>query len=133
MAIRYINNRQYPRHAVAVITASATEGTEILIPPRSLILSTGGLSVVDAFAGSSPTITIQDDSDTPVGYIEAESLGALAVHPLESDVAGKYYPAGAKLTITFGGTVTADSGKAIFHFAYIEELAENELYGRADG
>lgn len=131
MAILYHNNRQYPKFATAVIRAVTGEGTKILLPPGSLILGDGGLTVTDAFAGSSPTITITDNANTPKGYIEAESLGALAYHPLESDVAGTYYPAGAELTITFGGTVTAASGEAIFCFGYLIRDAENELYGRS--
>lgn len=130
MATKYFNNRQYAKHAVASITADAAEPTKIAIPPRALILS-GGLVVVDAFTGSSPTITIEDNSLTPVGYIEAESLGSLAVHPLESDVPGKFYASGAELTISFGGTVNPGTGRAIFHFAYLLEDAENEMYGRS--
>lgn len=131
MAIMYHNNRQYPKYATAVITATTGEGTKILIPPGAVIIGGPGLVIVDAFAGSSPTVTIQDNSTVPVGYIEAESLGSLAVLPLEADTLGKYYPAGAELTISYGGTVTAGSGKAIFSFAYILEAAENELYGRS--
>lgn len=131
MATLYHNNRQYPKYATAVVTATAGEASKILIPPGAVIIGGPGLVIVDAFAGSSPTITIQDNSGVPVGYIEAESLGALAVHPLETDTLGKYYPAGAELTISYGGTVTAGSGKAIFAFAYILEGAENELYGRS--
>jgi hypothetical protein len=131
MAILYHNNRQYPKFATAIITAVAGEGTQILLPPGSLILGDGGLTVTDAFAGSSPTITIQDNAGVPKGYIEAESLGALAYHPLEADVAGTYYPAGATLTISFGGTVTAGTGEAIFTFGYVIKTAENELYGRS--
>ena len=131
MAALYHNNRQFPRYATAVITATSTEATKILVPPGSVIIGGPGLVIVDAFAGSLPTVTIQDNSQVPLGYIENGSLGSVAVLPLETDVIGKYYAAGAELTITFGGTVTAGSGKAIFSFAYITENAEHELYGRS--
>lgn len=131
MAIMYHNNRQYPKFATAVIRAVQGEGTKILLPPGSLVLGDGGLTIVDAFSGTTPTISITDDANTPKGYIESESLSTPAYHPLESDVAGTYYPAGAVLTVTFGGTVTPDSGEAIFCFGYLVKDAENELYGRS--
>lgn len=131
MAIMFHNNRQYPKYATAVITAAQGEGTKILLPPGAIMLrGVGGLVVTDAFAGSSPTISVTDNSQTPVGYIEAEALGALAYHPLETDIP-VYYPAGAELTISFGGTVTAGSGEAIFFVGYLLKTAENELYGRS--
>lgn len=131
MAIMYHNNRQYPKFATAVIRAVQGEGTKILLPPGSLLLGDGGLTIVTAFSGTSPTISITDNANTPKGYIETESLSTPAYHPLESDVAGTYYPAGAELTISFGGTVTAGSGEAIFCFGYLIKDAENELYGRS--
>lgn len=131
MAMKFHNNRQYPKYATAIITAQSYEPLKLIVPPRTIVLGTGGLAVVDAFAGTTPTITIGDNATVSKGYIEAEALDALAVHPLEADVAGTYYPAGAELTISFGGTVTAGSGKAIFYFGYLMEDAENELYGRS--
>lgn len=131
MAIMYHNNRQYPKFATAVIRAVQGEGTKILLPPGSLILGDGGLTVTTAFTGTSPTITIADNANTPKEYIDTKSLATPAYLSLESDVAGTYYPAGAELTITFGGTVTPGSGEAIFYFGYLIKDAENELYGRS--
>lgn len=128
-----LNNRQYPKYTTAVITDSTTDNVQIQLPPGAIVLSAAspGLVIVDAFAGTTPTITIVDNSGTPVNVIAAaSSLGTVATIALAAGMANKYYPAGAVLTISFGGTVTAGSGKAIFCLGYLVENAENELYGR---
>lgn len=130
MAVMYINNRQYPRHAVAVVNGDLSLGSKILLPPRALITG-GGITVVTAIAGTSPTITMVDNAGSPFTFLSAIAAGTTTVAALATNSVGRYYAAGAELTISLGGTPTAGTGKAIIHLQYIEELAENELYGRS--
>ena len=130
MAIKYINNRQYPRVAVAVVDGGLSQGDKLLLPPRSLVVG-GGITVATIIAGTSPTITMVDNAGSPFTFLSAIAAGATTVAALAANSVGRYYAAGAELTITLGGTPTAGTGKAIIHLHYIEELAENELYGRS--
>ena len=131
MTIKFINNRQYPKVALAIINGGLQFGDQMLLPPGALVVG-GGITVATAIAGTSPTITLVDNAGSPFTFLSAIAAGTTTVAALANNSIGRFYPAGAKLTFTLGGTPTAGTGKALVHLHYVLELAENELYGRAD-
>ena len=44
MAIRYVNNRQYPKYALAHVNAELSLGAQIILPPGAIIM--GGMSKI---------------------------------------------------------------------------------------
>lgn len=132
MAIKHINNRQYPRVVVAEVDGSLSNGDTFLLPPHALVIG-GGYSVTTAVAGTTPTLTLTDDAGSPHKFLDAVSTASVAAGNLAASTANRYYPSGATLTFTQGGTPTAGTGKVLVHVWYVEVGAEHELYGRSDG
>lgn len=130
MAIRYVNNRQYPKYALAHVNAQLTQGAKIILPPGAIIMG-GMYTVVETVESGTATITLTDNGQTPHNYLSAVSMASVATGNLAANSNGKYYPAGGELTFTIGGS-NGVGGKALVSIGYLIEEAQNELYGRSD-
>lgn len=131
MAIRYVNNRQYPKYALAHVNAELSLGAQIILPPGAIIMG-GMYTVVEPVESGTATITLTDNGQTPHNYLSGVSMASVATGNLAANSAGKYYPAGGVLTFTIGGS-NGVGGKALVSIGYLIEEAQNELYGRSDG
>lgn len=123
--------RQYPKYVAANFTIATAADATIKLPPGSLITN-GGSTVVTAATGTSPTITATDNASAPFALISAGAVGvAGTVAALASNAVGRYYPAGATIAFTTGGT-TPGGGEFIVRIEYIivgfPSSGANELY-----
>lgn len=119
--------RQYSRHAVADLSVSTAATTTIELPPGTLVL--GGLySVVTAATGTTPTLTMVDNSGSPVTFLSAVAIGAVADGTLAAAGVGLFYPAGATLSFTTGGTTPA-GGRVLVDVEYLVVGTQHENFG----
>ncbi len=122
-----ITSRQYSRHVLADLSVTTAATTTIELPPNSLVL--GGLySVVTAATGTTPTLTMVDNSGSPVTYLSAVAIGAVADGVIAAAGVGLFYPAGAIFTFTTGGTTPA-GGRVLVDLEYVTTLTEHERFG----
>lgn len=122
-----VTSRQYSRHALADLSVSTAPTTTIELPPNSLVL--GGLySVVTAATGTTPTLTMVDNSGSPVTFLSAVAIGAVADGVVAAAGVGLFYPAGATLSFSTGGTTPA-GGRVLVDVEYITTLTEHERFG----
>lgn len=127
MAIMNINGRQHSRFALAEVDAELSEGTTMLLPPGAIVMS-AGYNITEAATGTTPTISLADDQDTPLDYMAAVAFAVADAAITAAD--RQFYPAGATLTFSIGGTTPA-GGKAYVWVEYISITAQDELYGRS--
>ncbi len=119
--------RQYSRHALADLSVSTAATTTIVLPPKTLVL--GGIySVVTGATGTSPTLTMVDNSGSPVTYLSAVAISAVADGTLAAAGVGLYYPAGATLSFSTGGTTPA-GGRVLVALEYLVVDTQHENYG----
>ena len=81
MAIRYVNNRQYPKYALAHVNAELSLGAQIILPPGAIIMG-GMYTVVQPVESGTATITLTDNGQTPHNYLSAVSMASSVVPPL---------------------------------------------------
>lgn len=123
--------RQYPKYVAANFTVATAAEATIKLPPGSLVVG-GGSTVVTGATGTSPTITATDNASAPFALINAGAVSAAGtVAALAAGSVGRYYPAGATITFTTGGTAPA-GGEFIVNIGYIivgfPSAGANELY-----
>ena len=119
--------RQFSRHALADISVSTAATTTITLPPNTLVI--GGLySVVTGATGTTPTLTMVDNSGVPVTYLSAVAIGSVADGTLAAAGVGLFYPAGATLSFTTGGTTPA-GGRILVDVEYLVVGTQHENYG----
>jgi hypothetical protein len=103
-----------------------TQSPVVSIPPGSY-LTDGFVNVSTVFGGTTPKLTVLDNSGTPVSLFGNVAADAVAVTGALVAGKGKFYPFGAKFTVLVaGGTVTA--GLATVVLKYVTLGRENEVY-----
>ncbi len=130
-----IVERQYPLIVVARVgitaTGSATVAstTTIKLPPNSMLVG-GSYRVVAAATGTSPTLTMVDNLTSPNTLLSAVAIGVADVGGLLATAeASNFYPSGATLSFTTGGTSTPAAGDVLVAVAYVIVGRCNEVYG----
>lgn len=128
-------DRQYTLNALLTYNtddlAAAAVGTQaagtvvFYLPPGAYLLG-GNLSVKTAFNGTTPVLTVKDNSASPVSIFGSVAGGTVANTPIAAGI-GTYYPAGATITVATGGT-SVTTGEALIHLSYIVLGRGNEVY-----
>lgn len=104
-----ISTVQYPMVFTATVgaEAGAADGEYVIDVPAGFVLTGGATRVQTAFDGTTPTVSVVDNMDTPNTLIAAAALTAAdAVASLAAGVLYTHYPAGGKLTIDIAGAPT---------------------------
>ncbi len=126
---RLVSGRQYELIVETQVNLASdlANGVRIDLPPSACITGVEG-NVLTAFNGTAPTFTLADNSTTPVDYFNAAS--GSAVGPVAGNTAaiGLFYPAGAELTFSVGGTVSPTTGVVLIAVRYYIDGRSNESY-----
>ncbi len=122
-------DRQYTLNALFSFgtdqLAASPPTTVFFLPPGAYLLG-GNLGVKTTFNGTTPVITVKDNSGSPVSLFGSVAGGTAANTALAAGL-GTYYPAGATLTVAMTGT-TVTTGEALIHIQYIVLGRGNEVY-----
>ena len=117
------NGRQHGLFALANATvADITAGVTIKLPPGA-ILTDGTINFTTALSGgTSPTVTVKDNQDTPVSI-----FGGATANAGISAGRGTYYPQGATFTLAVTGAPAGGAVQVVLQ--YIESSRTDEVYG----
>lgn len=114
--------------ATGLATAAST--TTIALPPGTMLM--GGIyHVIDGASGTSPTLTMVDNASSPNTLFSAVAIGTDGAGGIFDEAAevGNYYPSGAVLSFTTGGTDTPAGGDVLVAVRYIVIGRCDEIYG----
>lgn len=130
MAIRKLTAVQYPMTFVHEFTFEDI-GDELVIdlPAHFIYTGSGNINVITAFDGTTPTVSVVDNAQTPNEFLATTALTA-GVKAFASGEANNYYPSGARiriLPVVASGTATA--GRAIVVFEGVVVGRQNERVG----
>lgn len=107
---------QYP--LFHIVDTTADEDFTIHLPPNSLVLGGGFVSVTTVAAGTTPVLDIDDNSVSPIAYANALAADALGDTAISSTATGVFYPAGATLSGVFSGADHA-GGRFLIVIPYV--------------
>lgn len=121
-----IIDRQYELVVLADMSAESALTTTIALPPKAMVT---GLNycVQTAAAGTNPTLTMVDNLGSPNTYLSAVAIGSLANGVGAAAEVGNYYPSGATLSFTTGGTNPA-GGRILVAVKYVVLGRSNENF-----
>lgn len=122
-----ISDRQYQLVAMADLSVETAATATIELPAGAMVVG-GNYSVHEAATGTTPTLSMVDDADTPNTYLSAVAIGAAANGVLAAAEVGNFYPEGAVLSFSTGGTTPA-GGRILVAVKYIVSGRGNEHFG----
>lgn len=129
MTARLVSGRQYELTVETQVNWStdSVNGVRIDLPPNAIVV--GGFSnCITAFNGTTPTFSLIDNSTSPVSYLAAvASATAGVVTQIATAADGLFYPAGAQLTVSVGGTGVT-TGVMLVVIRYVVDGRANESY-----
>lgn len=117
------NGRQHGLFVVANAAVSdITAGVTIKLPPGA-ILTDGLINFTTALSGgTSPTVTVKDNQDTPVSI-----FGGATTNAVISAGRGTVYPQGGTFTLATTGAPTGGAVQVVLQ--YVEGARTDEIYG----
>lgn len=124
-----VSARQSELVAMVNLSIQTAATTTIELPPKSMV--TGGSATVHVIAdGTSPTLTMVDDAGSPNTYLSAVAVDVAGVNfQLATAETGNYYPNGATLSFTTGGTDDPADGEIIVAVRYSVLGRQTDTYG----
>lgn len=122
-----LSDRQYELVVMADISVETAATTTIDLPAGAMITG-GNYCVYTAATGTTPTLTMVDDLGSPNTYLSAVAIGAVANGVLAAAEVGNFYPSGATLSFSTGGTTPA-AGRILLAIKYIVLKRGNENFG----
>jgi hypothetical protein len=123
-----ISDRQYELVALADITTVTALTTTIDLPVNAMVTGMN-YCVYTAAGGTSPTLTMVDDLGSPNTYLSAVAIGAVANGVGAAAEIGNFYPSGATLSFTVGGT-SPTGGRVLVAVKYVILNRGNENFGQ---
>lgn len=122
-----LTDRQYELVALADISVSTAATTTIDLPVNAMV--TGVVyNVYTAAGGTSPTLTMVDNLGSPNTYLSAVSISAAANGLGATAETGNFYPSGATLSFSTGGT-SPTGGRVFVAVKYVVLDRGNENFG----
>lgn len=129
MAQKKITNVQYPMVFNAEITADDIGDELVIDMPPNFILLRAALSVRQAFNGTTPTVSMVDNKETPTEFVDEVSLASAANTTVSTGLLSEY-PSGGKLSITTeAGATLPTTGRADLIVEGIVRGRQNERVG----
>lgn len=123
-----ISDRQYELAAMCDLTVALAATTTIDLPVNAMVTGVN-YCVYTAASGTSPTLTMVDDLGSPNTYLSAVAIGAVANGTGASAEIGNFYPSGATLSFSTGGTTPA-GGRILVVVRYVILNRGNENFGQ---
>lgn len=120
--------RQYELVAMADISVETAATTTIDLPPGAMVTG-GNYNVYTVATGTTPTLSMVDDLGSPNTYLSAIDIATVANGVLAAAEVGNFYPSGATLSFTTGGTTPA-AGRILVAVKYIVLGRGNENFGQ---
>lgn len=127
MTARLVPGRQYELIVETQVSLATdlANGVRLDLPPNAVVIG-GFASVLTAFNGTTPTFSLIDNSGTPISYFAAVA-GTAGVTQLATAADGLFYPSGAQLTFSVGGT-SVTTGVVLLAVKYFIDGRANESY-----
>lgn len=125
-----VTSRQYELVAMVSLTVSTAATTTIELPAGAMVTG-GSAHVYTEATGTTPTLSMVDDAGSPNTFLSAVAIDVAGVNfQLASGETGNYYPNGAVLSFTTGGTTPA-GGVIVVAVRYAVLGRHNENFGGA--
>lgn len=122
-----LNERQYELVVVADLTVETAATTTIDLPVNAMVTGVN-YNVYTVATGTTPTLTMVDDLGSPNTYLSAIAIGAVANGVGAAAEIGNFYPSGATLSFSTGGTTPA-GGRVLVAVKYVVLGRGNENFG----
>lgn len=122
-----LSDRQYELVVMADLSVESAATTTIDLPAGAMVTG-GNYNVYTVATGTTPTLTMVDDLGSPNTYLSAVAIGAVANGVLAAAEVGNFYPSGATLSFSTGGTTPA-GGRILVAVKYIVLNRGNENFG----
>lgn len=129
MAQKKITNAQYTLVFNTEITAEDIGDELVIDVPPNFILTGAALAVRTVFNGTTPTVSMVDNKETPTEYLDGVSLGTATATVVSTGLYSDY-PGGGKLSLTIAHGATAPTaGRADLIVQGIIRGRQNERIG----
>ena len=122
-----ITDRQYELVVMADLSVTTAATTTIDLPVNAMVTGVN-YNVYTAATGTSPTLSMVDDLGSPNTYLSAIAIDAVANGLGAAAETGNFYPSGATLSFTTGGTSPA-GGRILVVVKYVVLNRGNENFG----
>lgn len=128
--MRKITPAQYPLVFLLDVTADDF-GTNVAVDvPPGFIVTNVTVVTRTAFNGTTPTIAVKDNKDTPTTLVAATAVTAAGSASAAAAAIGTDYPSGGTISVTLAnGGGTTNAGEADVIVQGIVRSRQNERYG----